>query len=64
MGERADALASHIREQREELGWNLRELNYKVKEAVDWRHRVSENPVGAVVVAAVAGFLFHKLIRG
>lgn len=63
MGERADALATHIRAQREELGCDIRELNYKVKEAVDWRHRVRENPVGAVIVAAIGGFLFHTLIR-
>ncbi len=63
MGERADALASHIRRQRDELGDNIRELNSKMKEAVDWRHRVRENPVGAMIAAAVAGFLFHALIR-
>lgn len=63
MGERADALTSHIRQQREELGDNIRELNFRVKEAVDWRYRVRENPLGAMIVAAVAGFLFHALIR-
>lgn len=63
MGERADALTSHIRQQREELGDNIRELNFRVKEAVDWRYRVRENPLGAMIAAAVAGFLFHALIR-
>lgn len=64
MGERADALASHIRVQRAELGGSIRELNDKVRQAVDWRHRVCENPVSALVVAAIAGFLLHKIIRG
>ncbi|HTU35396.1 MAG TPA: hypothetical protein VMF66_16455 [Candidatus Acidoferrum sp.] len=63
MGQRADALASHIRQQREELGDNIRELNFRMKEAVDWRHRVRENPVRAMIVAAVAGFFLYKLIR-
>ncbi|HEX5425251.1 MAG TPA: hypothetical protein VFW94_17010 [Candidatus Acidoferrales bacterium] len=63
MGERADALASHIRQQREELGDNIRELNFRMKEAVDWRYRVRENPIGAMIAAAVVGFLFHALVR-
>ncbi|MGH9733392.1 MAG: hypothetical protein ACRD8A_02220 [Candidatus Acidiferrales bacterium] len=63
MGERADALASHIRQQREELGDNIRELNFRMKEAVDWRYRVRENPIRAMIAAAVAGFLFHAIIR-
>lgn len=63
MGERADALASHIRQQRQELGENIRELNFRMKEAVDWRYRVRENPIGAMIAAAVAGFLFHALVR-
>lgn len=63
MGERADALASHIRQQREQLGDNIRELNFRMKEAVDWRYRVRENPIGAMIAAAVVGFLFHALVR-
>lgn len=63
MGERADALASHIRQQRQELGENIRELNFRMKEAVDWRYRVRENPIGAMIAAAVVGFLFHALVR-
>lgn len=68
MGERADALAAealttHIRAQREELGYNIRELNYRMKQAIDWRHRVRENPIGAIIAAAVAGFFLHAVVR-
>lgn len=63
MGERADALTSHIRRQREELGDNIRELNFRMKQGFDWRHRVRENPVRAMIAAVIAGFVFYRLIH-
>lgn len=63
MGERADAIASHIREQREELDEDLRELECKVKGQFDWRERIGKRPFASVGLAAVAGFLSWVLVR-
>lgn len=63
MGQRADAIASHIREQREELDDNIRELQTKVKRTFDWRLQVRRNPVQAIGIAAGVGFLLAFVLR-
>lgn len=63
MGQRADAIASHIREQREELDDNIRELQTKVKRTFDWRLQVRRNPVRAIGIAAGVGFLLAFVLR-
>ena len=63
MGQRADAIATHIREQREELGDNVRELQVKVQRTFDWRRRIRRKPFEAVGIAAAMGFLLAFLLR-
>ena len=44
MGERADAIASHIREERAELGETFRELDSALRQTFSWRTQVQERP--------------------
>jgi hypothetical protein len=56
MGQTASQIENHIEDKRETLGQNLRELEYKVKSAADWRHQFEQHP-GAFLGAAFGGGL-------
>ena len=61
MGETTDEIESHIENKLEDLEANLRELEHKVKSAMDWRQQF-HNHTGTMVVAAFAGGMLLNLI--
>ena len=63
MGERADAIASHIREERAELGENIRELDSALRHTFSWRTQVRERPFTLVGAAFLGGALLSRLVR-
>jgi hypothetical protein len=63
MGERADAIASHIREERAELGENIRELDSALKRTFSWHTQVQERPFALVGAAFLGGALLSRLVR-
>ena len=64
MGETSEEIAAHIEEQRGELVENVKELERKVKRAVDWKARVQERPLSMLGIAFAGGLLFSFLTRG
>ncbi|MGB2889604.1 MAG: hypothetical protein WBC04_18060 [Candidatus Acidiferrales bacterium] len=64
MGEKADQIERHIRDQRNELGEHINELQEKVKRAVDWRVQFEERPMTMIGIAFGGGVLLSALIGG
>jgi hypothetical protein len=62
MGEQSDQIAGHIRDQRDELGEHINELQEKVKRAVDWRVQFEERPMTMIGLAFGGGMLLSTLI--
>ena len=63
MGETADQIVSDIERTREELKFNLQELEARAKAAADW-HTHFERHTGAMVVAAAMGGALLALLLG
>lgn len=63
MGETANQIEAHIEETRAHLGSNIRELEWKVKSATDWKYYFRKNPMimigaafgGGMIVATMLG---------
>ncbi len=63
MAERPDQIEKHIESARSDLGNNLQELEYKVKQATDWKTYFERSPMtlmglafgGGVLLAGVVG---------
>ena len=63
MGQTTQQIERHIEKTRDDLGANLHELEYKVKEMTDWRHHFNKHPMtlmgvafgGGILLAAMAG---------
>jgi hypothetical protein len=64
MGEQSDRIEGHIRDQRNELGEHINELQEKVKRAVDWRVQFEERPMTMIGLAFGGGVLLSTLIGG
>jgi hypothetical protein len=64
MGEQSDQIEGHIRDQRNELGEHINELQEKVKRAVDWRVQFEERPMTMIGLAFGGGVLLSALIGG
>jgi hypothetical protein len=64
MGEQSDRIERHIRDQRNELGEHINELQEKVKRAVDWRVQFKERPMTMIGLAFGGGVLLSALIGG
>jgi hypothetical protein len=64
MGEQSDQIAGHIRDQRNELGEHINELQEKVKRVVDWRVQFEERPMTMIGLAFGGGMLLSTLIGG
>jgi hypothetical protein len=64
MGEQSDQIEGHIRDQRNELGEHINELQEKVKRAVDWRVQFEERPMTMIGLAFGGGVLLSTLIGG
>jgi hypothetical protein len=64
MGESTDQIKRHIEEKKEDLRSNLRELEDRVKSAVDWRGHFRRNPAVGLGVGLAGGLLLAGLIGG
>jgi hypothetical protein len=64
MGESTDQITRHIEEKKEDLRSNLRELEDRVKSAVDWRRHFRRNPAVGLGVGVAGGLLLAGLIGG
>ena len=52
-----ELIRQSIEETRRELAFSVNDLRSKVAELTDWRRQLAENRRGALVGAAVAGFV-------
>jgi hypothetical protein len=50
-------IESYIDDKREDLGSNLKELEYKVRSATDWKQQFRKNPITMLGVAFAGGIL-------
>jgi hypothetical protein len=64
MGQKPDEITRHIELTREKLGWNLEELEYKVKSVTDWRQQFRKNPLSLLGVAFSGGILLAATLGG
>jgi hypothetical protein len=64
MGERSDEIVHEIDQKRAELGSNLRDLEHRVKSAVDWRSQFSQHPITMIGIAFGGGILLSQLGSG
>jgi hypothetical protein len=62
VGEKSDQLERHIRDERNELGRHISELQRKVKSAVDWRVQFKERPMTMIGLAFGGGILLSALL--
>uniref|UniRef100_Q01ZE8 DUF883 domain-containing protein n=1 Tax=Solibacter usitatus (strain Ellin6076) TaxID=234267 RepID=Q01ZE8_SOLUE len=53
-----------IERTRGELGANLNELEYKVKEVTDWQKQVQKHPLTMIGIAFGGGILLSHLLGG
>jgi hypothetical protein len=64
MDEKSDQILNHIEAQRDELGRNLNELEYRVKETTDWRTHFDRNPLLLLGAALGGGLLLGSMVGG
>jgi hypothetical protein len=64
MGETTGQIESYIDNQRDDLGFNLKELEGKVKAVTDWRQQFQKNPLTAVAVAFGGGIVLASMLGG
>jgi dienelactone hydrolase len=57
MAQSPEMIRASIEETRRELAFSVNDLRSKVAELTDWRRQLAENRGGALVGAAVAGFV-------
>lgn len=62
MGQTASQIENHIEDKREDLSQNLRELEYKVKSAADWRHQFENHPAVFLGAALGGGMLLGAVV--
>jgi hypothetical protein len=62
MGEKTNQIEQHIREQRNELGQNISELQQKVRDTVDWRAQFEQRPMTMIGLAVGGGLLLSALV--
>jgi hypothetical protein len=62
MGEKTDQIERHIREQRNDLGQNISELQQKVRNSVDWRVQFEHRPMTMIGLAVGSGLLLSALV--
>ena len=64
MDERPDQILEHIEAQRDRLGYNLNELESRVKETTDWRVQFEKRPMVMMGVAMGGGLLLGAIVGG
>lgn len=64
MGETPDQIERQITAERVELGQNLRELQSKVEQTVDWRVQFAKRPMALLGAAFGGGLLLAFMTTG
>jgi hypothetical protein len=64
MDEKSDQILNHIESQRDALGRNLDELEYKVKQTADWRTHFDNNPALMLGLALGGGIIVGAMVGG
>ena len=64
MAERPDQIERDIESARTELGSNLHELEYKVRQEADWKTHFERNPMTLLGLAFGGGVLLASMIGG
>lgn len=62
MGEKSSQITHEIEETRTRLGWNLQELEDKVKRLADWRQQFERRPFAMMGVALCGGMLLVSIV--
>ena len=57
MAQNPEMIRASIEETRRELAFSVNDLRSKMAELTDWRRQLAENRSGALIGAAVAGFV-------
>jgi hypothetical protein len=64
MGETTGQIENYIDNKRDDLGFNLKELEGKVKAITDWRQQFQRSPLTAVAVAFGGGIVLASMLSG
>ena len=64
MGETTGQIESYIDSKRDDLGFNLKELEGKVKTIADWRQQFQRSPMTAVAIAFGGGIVLASMLGG
>jgi hypothetical protein len=62
VGQTTYQIEHHIEKTRDDLGANLNELEYKVKEIADWRHHFRNHPMTMIGAAFGGGILLATML--
>jgi len=62
MSQATDQIEAHIEDSREDLGYNLHELEQKVKSVTDWKRHFQNNPMTMLGVAFSGGVLLATML--
>jgi hypothetical protein len=64
MGEKSSQITRQIEETRTRLGWNLQELEHRVKRVADWRQQFALRPFTMMGLALGGGVLLAAALGG
>jgi hypothetical protein len=64
MGETTGQIENYIDSKRDDLGFNLKELEGKVKAVTDWRQQFQKSPMTAVALAFGGGIVLASMLGG
>ena len=62
MGQATEQIATDIDEARQDLEFNLRELESRLKSIVDWRTQFRRHPAVMISAAVLGGVLLSSLL--
>lgn len=63
MGQTTDQIVNEIDKTREELLFNLEELEARAKELADWRHHFEKHPGKLLAGALIGGMLLASVFK-
>jgi hypothetical protein len=64
MGETTGQIENYIGNKRDDLGFNLKELEGKVKAVTDWRQQFQRSPLTGVAIAFGGGIVLASMLAG
>lgn len=63
MGTSADQIEVEIKDERSRLGWDISELQHRLKDVVNWRGHFEKRPLAMIGGALAAGFLIASMVK-